>query len=579
MDAPGRAVTWSDVPFVVASLAAGALLLYLGRSLTFWFDEWRTVTFEGGLVDYFRPVNEHWSTFPLALYRATFSIVGLHSYLPYLAQVVVLHLVAVAGAYVLIRRRLGRFSATLLALPLLLLGAGAENLFWAFQTGFVGAVAFGVWALVFVERPRKHDAVLASALLIGSVASTGVGLLFVAAVAVRAAVDVSQRARVWVVTPSALLYLAWYLRLGRDAIGSGEPLATPGEVVRFSIRGIGTALEELVGLGPLPTGGVLGFTCFALAVVLTGLGVRRGRTPSLACACVAGLVVMYILIGVVRAGADYDYAESSRYVYVASFFLILGLADLATPALAMRLRGRRAVGTLALTAFLAWIVAVNVNSLVTTRNQFRYEADLTRALIRLAVEHAGERWVDPGASHMLMPAASELPRLLERHGSPLDDALVPGVVRTPAQGIYEYAALLLAGRYFRVEPASGELTRVPVEVVDVDGGRLVRDDFGCVRLEFGPDYGLLKFRASPGARFRLTTSRALDAGVWLGYDSGAARRLDVSLGPRRAQDLVTPSEGRSRARLTVVVREGPGSIRVCDVRAGEKSRGLVRSRA
>lgn len=359
---PERAVTRSDVPFVVASVAAGALLLYLGRSLTFWFDEWRSVTFEGGLVDYFRPVNEHWSTFPLAMYRATFSIVGLQSYLPYLAQVVVLHLIAVVGAYVLMRRRCGRFPATLLALPLLLLGAGAENLFWAFQTGFVGSVAFGVWALVFVERPRTRDAVAASVLLIGSVASSGVGLFFVTALAVRAAADPSHRARVWAAVPPVLLYLAWYLRLGRDAIGRDDPLAGPGAVIRFVIRGIGNALEELVGLGRLPAGGVVGFTCFALAVVLIGLAVRRGRTPSLACACAAGLVVMYVLIGIVRAASELDFTESSRYIYVACFFLVLGGADLAASPIAVRFRGRRAVGTLALTALVAWIVAVNVDS-------------------------------------------------------------------------------------------------------------------------------------------------------------------------------------------------------------------------
>ena len=88
----------------------------------------------------------------------TFEIVELRSYLPYLAQVIALHLAAVTGAYVLMRRRVGPFAATLLALPLLLLGAGAENLFWAFQTGFVGSVAFGIWALVLIEqRGRRFD--------------------------------------------------------------------------------------------------------------------------------------------------------------------------------------------------------------------------------------------------------------------------------------------------------------------------------------------------------------------------------------------------------------------------------------
>ena len=188
-------MTRADLPFIVATVATGVLLMYLGRSLTFWHDEWRSITFDGGFVDYFRPVNEHWSTFPLVLYRATFELVELRSYLPYLAQVIVLHLVAVAGAYVLIRRRVGPFVATLLSLPLLLLGAGAENLFWAFQTGFVGSVMFGVWALVFIERPGRSGAIVASALLVASLMSSGIGLFFVVAVAGRTVLDRSYPIR------------------------------------------------------------------------------------------------------------------------------------------------------------------------------------------------------------------------------------------------------------------------------------------------------------------------------------------------------------------------------------------------
>jgi hypothetical protein len=55
--------------------------------------------------------------------------------------VIVLHLVAVAGACVPMRGR-ADLADTGLALPLLLLGAGSENLAWAFQTGS-SARAFG----------------------------------------------------------------------------------------------------------------------------------------------------------------------------------------------------------------------------------------------------------------------------------------------------------------------------------------------------------------------------------------------------------------------------------------------------
>ena len=116
-----RSVGAADLPFLALAVLAVALVVYLGRSSTFWNDEWRFITFDGSGLDYLRPFNEHWNTLPLLLYRATYAVVGLRTYLPYLLEVVVLHVVAVAAAYVLVRARLGAATATLLALPLLLL--------------------------------------------------------------------------------------------------------------------------------------------------------------------------------------------------------------------------------------------------------------------------------------------------------------------------------------------------------------------------------------------------------------------------------------------------------------------------
>ena len=91
-------LTRVDILFVVLAVGSGALVLYLGRSLTFWYDEWSFITFSGSAVDFLRPHNEHWSTLPLALYRATFALVQLNSYIPYLAELVAIHLLADTGA-------------------------------------------------------------------------------------------------------------------------------------------------------------------------------------------------------------------------------------------------------------------------------------------------------------------------------------------------------------------------------------------------------------------------------------------------------------------------------------------------
>ena len=42
----------SDVPFVALAVAAGGALLHLGRSLTFWYDDWSFVTFSGSAIDF-----------------------------------------------------------------------------------------------------------------------------------------------------------------------------------------------------------------------------------------------------------------------------------------------------------------------------------------------------------------------------------------------------------------------------------------------------------------------------------------------------------------------------------------------
>jgi len=560
----------ADLPFVVCAVASGVFVLYLGRSLTFWFDEWRSITFDGGFVDYFRPINEHWSTLPLLLYRATFNVVELHSYLPYLAEVIVLHLVAVAGAYVLMRRRVGRMGATVLALPLLLLGAGAENLFWAFQTGFVGSVALGVWALVLVERPRVRDAKYASAFLVLSVMSSGVGLFFVAALAVRTAVDAGRRPRLWAVAPPALVYAAWHLTLGQDAVGDEEPLAGPGSVFRFSVRGISHAIEALLGMSRFPTGGVLGVAGFVLVCALIARSSRRGRWPALACGCVGGLVAMYVLIGVARAGFDFDFTTRSRYVYVASFFLVLCCADLIARPMVVSLRGRRAIGAAGVTVLLAWVVAANVNSLVATRNQFQYDAHRTRALIQLAVKHEGEPWVDPDASFLLTPPASELPPLTERYGSPVEDSLVPRLVMPPPERAYESAALLLSGKHFRTESASGDFSVTPPRVTDVVGAVIRRDSTGCASLRPVREYGFVTFAARPGARLRLTSRTTVDAKVWLGYDLTPSRGLDVVVGPGRAQDVLTPDRVSRPSRVAVTLLETSDRIRVCGLRQSAK---------
>ena len=137
--------------FGVLALGTWATLLYLGRGVTFFQDEWRFVDVAGPfgtLEDVFGPQNEHWSTLPFLLYRSIFNVVGLSTYLPYLAVLLALHVTAAAALFVLLFRRNGPLVAIGGALLALWVGTGYQNLFWAFQIGFVGSTAAGLWALV-----------------------------------------------------------------------------------------------------------------------------------------------------------------------------------------------------------------------------------------------------------------------------------------------------------------------------------------------------------------------------------------------------------------------------------------------
>ena len=80
-------------------------LLWLGRGLTFFADEWavmadRTIS----LADFIQPFNEHWLGVTIVVYRLMLQTFGLGSYMPYLALLALIHLVVVLEVYAIARR-------------------------------------------------------------------------------------------------------------------------------------------------------------------------------------------------------------------------------------------------------------------------------------------------------------------------------------------------------------------------------------------------------------------------------------------------------------------------------------------
>ncbi len=559
-------VAWSDLPFVGAAALAAGVVLYLGRSLTFWHDEWRSITFDGNWSDFLRPVNEHWSTLPLLAYRATFHIVGLDSYLPYLAQVVVLHAIAVAGAYVLVRRRIGRLAATLVSVPLLLLGSGAENLFWAFQTGFVGSVAFGVWCLVALEQRGRWAPVAASALLLASLMSSGIGLVFVVAAAVRTLLEPRFRRRALAVVPPLAAYLAWYAWAGHEPVDGLGQVASPAEIGGFVARGVAHSTAAVTGAGLLPRGEIVAGIGFVAALVGLAWAAIVRRPRPLATASVLAIVALYVLAGSVRAHLDFDYAVISRYVYVAGFLLVLAVAD-ALALLRERVeaeRTRQVLWAASVGVACAFVTLANVGPLRGERDLLLGQADRTRAFVVLAQEYHGEPWIDPTSGYGVMPPVPLLVRTIEAHGSPTQDRFFRGVARTPPPAAYEEALLVLVGDRFRAEPVStASSAPVAVRVADVVDAEVVRRG-DCFLITAAGPRPSATFLGPDGRRFGVSARRRERSTAVLGLALPPTRPLVVDLTAGTMVDVVVPDIRPVRSARLRIELAGPSSaVRMC----------------
>src|SRR2546427_10787666 len=94
-----------DWPPILLALLALVLLVWLGRDMTFYHDDWalilkRDLSINGILA----PHNEHLIATLVVLYRVLIPTVGLGSYWPYLGGTFALHLAVAGLVYVIVKR-------------------------------------------------------------------------------------------------------------------------------------------------------------------------------------------------------------------------------------------------------------------------------------------------------------------------------------------------------------------------------------------------------------------------------------------------------------------------------------------
>jgi hypothetical protein len=421
-------------------LAGAAVLLAVAvRGQWFFGDEWAFIQGRDlgrdPVAALLEPHNEHLSVLPVLVYRALLAQVGLHTYWPYIAVVLALHLLLAHLLWHVMRRSGARVvTATALATLAALLGAGGENLLWAFQMGFVGSVTAGVGALLLADHDGRLGLRDAGAVLLClvSLGCSGVGVSMVAAVGL----GVLLRRRSWlqaaavVAWPAALL-VCWYVTFGRGAT-SGAETAPPlpplglGAVPRFAFDGLSNALEA--GTGLRGAGAVLLLALVALLVRRPGLLSGRGAA---AVACAGGAVAFFVLTGISRVALGVEQARVSRYVYV-GMLLLLPLLALGLDVLLDRLQHPAVV----VVPLAACLVAVNLAVLYSAADRTRVREQGIRGTVLAAADLVRRdepilaRKPDPEFSRDLSVAGLAL--FLERGWLP-EPGRLPDLERTTAR--------------------------------------------------------------------------------------------------------------------------------------------------
>jgi len=351
-------------PFVLA-LGALAFLVWLGRDMTFYHDEFtfllmRDLSWNG----VFAPHNEHLSATLVVLYRTLVGTVGTASYWPYLGVTFALHVVVATIVYVVVRREAPAAWALGAMAVMLMLGSGGDDILWAFQSGTVGAVAAGMAAVVVAPRRPAVAAILLTVAL----ATSGVGLAFVVGTGLHL-LFTRPRALPWLFLPVGL-YLGWYLLFATSAVSAGV-----NGLVEYVLTGLYASAAGALGSTSLVAGQV------ALLALALGLG-RAWSVPPVVLALLASGVAFFVIAGLVRAQLGAEQATAPRYVYiVAPSLIIAGTVLLA--------RIPKPLGNVVGVAVLVVALVGNVGLMVETHDRLVSKIECERAMTPIARGSAG----------------------------------------------------------------------------------------------------------------------------------------------------------------------------------------------
>jgi hypothetical protein len=311
-------------------LGTGAVLLFVlaGRQWLF-YDDWAFIVDRPGLL--LAPHVGHWSTVPYLLFVAIRDIFGVDGYRPFALPVIGAQILASHLTWVIMRRvGVSPWLATAFTLVTVYFGVGGENVLWAFQVGFVGAVAamLAVIVLLLAEKLGTGRMIAIAALTLVAVASSGTALpLLVVAVLVAWTRHGWRRTVIAFALP-VLAYAAWYLAIGRHAPSAGrahgsEYLGIPGYAITMLNGGF-------AGLVPIAALGSVTFAALAIWWLFGFARADRASRPAFLLFLAAPIFALFTAFSRIDLGIQT--ATAGRYLYLAVLvmlpFAALGLTRL-----------------------------------------------------------------------------------------------------------------------------------------------------------------------------------------------------------------------------------------------------------
>lgn len=380
---PNARIDWAWVALGTAMALSAALLLWEGRHMTFFNDEWDLILHRRGHdpTIFLRPQNGHLVLAPLLIYKTLLAVFGA-SYTPARVVAVGLGLLTAGLAFLFVRKRAGDAVALAGAVLLLFLGVAWEQLFWALGITYYGALAAGLGMLLALERGDRKGDLAACGLLLLSIASIGIGLAF--AVAATVEICVTSRParwrRLWISFVPLALYGLWTLKYGQNPAQASNIAAMPFYIAESASAAMAslTGLFRSVGTAP---GAVTGFPPFnveygqplaALGAIVVITRLARGKQPSPRLWTLVALAFTLWASQALVAGPGRS-PGASRYQYP-NVLLVLLLAAEMLIGLRPNVRGR-----LLLAGFVCFALVANIANLRDGARFFSQQSEINRA--------------------------------------------------------------------------------------------------------------------------------------------------------------------------------------------------------